>query len=161
MTACQRGKSERKARKKRGNSDAVSRLWLLHQKKTKKKESDRVQGDGKSGKNGNEGLRKNKRETWKIKWREQPAESERNILAGWWDDEMGMVMFLFMPTNAVVPASPLLLLLSRRNPIHKQDLKTGDGDWFPERCVSVCTSLCVCMCVKEKEGKMEQEGGRW
>lgn len=74
---------------------------------------------------------------------------------------MGMVMFLFMPTNAVVPASPLLLLLSRRNPIHKQDLKTGDGDWFPERCVSVCTSLCVCMCVKEKEGKMEQEGGRW
>lgn len=64
---------------------------------------------------------------------------------------MGMVVFLFMPTNAAVPASPLLLLyllLSRRNPIHKQDLKTGDGDWFPEHCVFVCTSLCVCMCVK-------------
>ena len=61
MTACQRGKSERKAWKKRGNSDAVSRLWLLHQQKDKKKESDRVQGDGKSGKNGNEGVRKNKR----------------------------------------------------------------------------------------------------
>ena len=75
---------------------------------------------------------------------------------------MGMVMFLFMPTNAAVPASPLLLflLLSRRNPIHKQDLKTGDGDWFPESCVSVCTLLCMCVCVCERKRGKDGAGGR-
>lgn len=35
----------------------------IKKKTKKKKESDRVQGDGKSGKNGNEDVRKNKRET--------------------------------------------------------------------------------------------------
>lgn len=49
------------------------------------------------------------------------------------------------------------LLLSRKNPIHKQDLKTGDGDWFPERCV--CVLYCVYVCEHRIEGKedMEQE----
>lgn len=61
---------------------------------------------------------------------------ENNHISGGGKDENRMVRFPWynscMPTNAAAPDS------SRKNPIHKQDQKTGDGDWFSDlycRCV--------------------------
>lgn len=61
------------------------------------------------------------------------------------------------PKNAAVPAC---LLLSRKNPIHKQVLKTVDGDWFPERSVSVCASLYVYVSERMR-GRDGARGGGW
>lgn len=63
-----------------------------------------------------------------------------------------------MPTNT--GAAPDSSSPVKKNPIHKQDLKTDGGDWFPERGVSACTSPSVCVCVKERRRGTDRAGGR-
>lgn len=82
------------------------------------------------------------------------TESERNISIGGkeWDGDF----FSLLVQPHAYKCSDAGLVFSRKNPIHKQDLKTDDGDWFPERCVPVCTSLSVCV----KERDREREDGK-
>lgn len=68
-----------------------------------------------------------------------------------------MSLWLCMLTNAALSSSSFSPV---KNPIHKQDLKTGAGDWFPERCVRAFTLLCVCVWKKERDGEtqIKEEG---
>lgn len=88
---------------------------------------------------------------------ETQRETERNIWAcGGKKMRMGCWCFPAVAA-ACLQHRGACLLLSRKNPIHKQDLKTGDSDWFPECCV--CVLYFVYVCEHRIEGKedMEQE----
>lgn len=54
-----------------------------------------------------------------------------------------LVAGVFLHAYKCISSCPLLLLLlSRKNPIHKQDQQAGSGDWFPELCLCVHMRVC-------------------